>query len=172
MTAAIWLALQPPVSDTILADYLLRAARLGDTEQLMIKTAVQNKMDFDAVAIALRRQHPQIHIKETPKQSDGSGKIFKKAFTAGAKRGFMKPRQFRPHRKGTAYVAEGEEDTQATNHNLYSDDSSKSADDAEEPETAEAYVCYSSGPTEEFEDVEDQIEQDVVVAFLAAGVLG
>ena len=155
------------VSDTILADYLLKAARLGDTEQLMIKTAVHNKMDFDAVAIALRRQHPQIHVKETPRQGDGSGKTFKKAFTAGVQRGFRKPRQFRSHRKGTAYLAEEDEETQAA---MYSDESSKSTEEAEDPERpAEAYVCYSSGPTEEFEDVEDQIEQDVVVAFLAAG---
>ena len=52
-------------------------------------------MSFDNVAVAMRRQHPQIHVKESRKE-DGSGHKVQKAFTAGARRGgFQKPKQFK-----------------------------------------------------------------------------
>ena len=32
----------------------------------------------------------------------------------------------------------------------------------------EAYACYSCAPVEDFQDVEDQIEQDIAVAFVCS----
>ena len=52
------------ISANIRAELLLKNARLNTTESLMIKTSVNNVVDFEKYAEALIRQHAKIHLNE------------------------------------------------------------------------------------------------------------
>ena len=52
------------ISPTIRADLLLELSRLPPENQLMVKTSVNNRSDFDDIALALIRQHGGIHFQE------------------------------------------------------------------------------------------------------------
>ena len=53
------------VSDNILADYLLDCAGLTEEQILMVRTATQNKSVSADIAEFLRRQHNELHLKES-----------------------------------------------------------------------------------------------------------
>jgi len=147
------------VSENILADYLLDCAGLPPDQKLMIRTVCGNRREFDEVATALRHQHPRIHVLESHRSKDdraatwGNPKArFGRPPPAAHHRG-----NHTPFRKKWAYAAMTEEDA----------DDGDREDDLEEE--LEGYACFSTVAAEEFETIEDQIEQDVVAAFAAAG---
>eukprot|EP00973_Karenia_brevis_P092927 12414704-Karenia_brevis.AAC.1 len=49
------------------------------------------------------------------------------------------------------------------------DDSGDTESEGEEVDDSAAYLCVSCGPDEEFEDVEQRVEEDICCAYLAAG---
>ena len=150
------------VSDNILASYLLDCAGLSESEKLMIKTACGNRMNFDEIAATLRRQHPKIQDHETRRSSfdkPTERRPFKPWQDRGApKPGGFPPRKlwkppFKPGLRRSAYLAHG-------------DDQEESDQDAAGEEEDEPWACVSVVSTKEYQDVEDQIEQDIVMCFL------
>ena len=132
------------VSENILADYLLNCSGLTHEQKLMIRTVCGNRRKFEEIASALRQQHPTIQTREHKKtESQSSDSTWQK----------RRPFQRRPFAKKTAYNAEqdGEQD--------YDDD-----------DTGDNYFCYTCAPDEEFESIEDQIEQDIVTAFMSVNL--
>ena len=151
------------VSEPILADYLLTCSGLDNTQQLMIKTAIgSDEKTFATVACFLRKHHSAIHENETsdkvrgavppPPRPEKSWKPRAKHTSKNRKPSFNGRRP-----KPRAFNAKLDD-------NYEKDDSSESDEDDDET----AYLCHCCAPTSEFEDFEDAIEQDVVVAFLAA----
>eukprot|EP00975_Prorocentrum_lima_P024187 5089484-Prorocentrum_lima.AAC.1 len=53
------------VSENILADYLLDCSGLTFEHKLMIRTVCGNRRKFDEIALALRQQHPRVHLRES-----------------------------------------------------------------------------------------------------------
>ena len=126
-----------------------------------IKTACQNQLTLEKVTEALRRQHPNIHVGESKRH----GKDDLPTNKVGFKHVFHKPKPFRkgPMRRPIAYMHMTEDDHEELEAYMAADDSS----DCEEVEMC-GYTCVTSASSpDEFVDVEDQIEQDVVAAFVA-----
>ena len=160
------------VSESILADYLLMCSGLDSNQRLMIKTAIgSSEKNFTTVASFLRKHHPTIHEDEHKTSRNHSQALPPKPFASrqwkprqgskGGGKGF--PGRFAPNRfkKNHANITELDDDDY-----VESDDSDADASEADEDATA--YACHSCAPKEEFEDIEDAIEQDIVCAFMAA----
>ena len=52
------------LSDTILGELMLDAAKLTKMEKLLVMTSTQNSMDVELIVKALHEQHPTIHREE------------------------------------------------------------------------------------------------------------
>ena len=74
------------IPNTILADYLSDMGGLNEQEKLMIQTVVGNKAGFDAVALALKQRHPDIHVpegrvdKKSPRQTAFQGQQWRRRY--------------------------------------------------------------------------------------------
>ena len=151
------------VSENILADDLLDCA--AQAEQILtVRTASNNESVFDDIAKCLRRQHAEIHLKESRGAQPQDRQPYK-AFRQD--RPAWKATNIRhPPKRHTANIAAGE----------YDDDPPRWTQpdaEAEEPEDEEdnvfAYNVVTCTHPEELSTIEEQIEQDIVVAFIAAG---
>lgn len=155
------------VSDIILADYLLDNSGLTSQERLLIRTAVGNKTSFQEIAAAIRRQRPEIHLRErrAKDQGDPGGdravpRAFRSWKTHGPKpaTGFRRPF----HRKAYLANKSGYDQREYEDEDDHADDSHSDAD----VEPYQRYTCAGEG---ECDSIEDQLEQDIVAYFMAAG---
>ena len=141
----------------------------------MIKTAVGSggKWKFDAVAAKLKEHRVKIHL------SDNARPAFRRHGSESTRSTFRRPRtrdDARPtYRRQHDDSARSAYRRQHIAHLSVDagdyDDCHHSAEDtaAEEDEDPQCYVCQSCGPDEDFEDIGDRIEQDIMTCFLAAG---
>ena len=147
------------ISENIRAELLLNMSRLTPDQRLMIKTSVGNKQDFDAIALAMVRQHPKIHFRER-KSAPESGRKPQRFQSRGDNQRFQ-PRGNSQHRKPfhkpfrKAHLAD--EDGDADEVSEVSDESDMQANLAED---------YP----EEADETNESIEDSIVVAYLAQGV--
>ena len=64
------------LSDTILGELMLDAAKLTQMERLLVMTSTQNKTDVDSIVKALHEQHPTIHREEKSSiKSERTGRL-------------------------------------------------------------------------------------------------
>ena len=103
------------LSDTMLGELMLDAAKLTKMEKLLVMTSTQNSMDVELIVKALHEQHPTIHREEKQSfRSDRNSRPQPRRHHKG--HGKQRPRRFKRH----GYVAD---------HQTYSD--SASADETE-----------------------------------------
>ncbi len=124
----------------------------------MIKTACGNRMNFDEIAATLRRQHPKIQDHDARRSHDRQPE--RRTFKPWQDREQPKPAGFQPRKSWTppskpglrrpAYLMQG------------GDEAESDQDDASD----EARACVNVVSTKDYQDVEDQIEQDIVMCFL------
>ena len=143
------------VSDNILASCLLACAGLSESEKLMIKTACGSRMNFDEIAATLRRQHPRIQDHDADKSHDRQPE--RRTFKPWQDREQPKPAGFQPKKlwkptfmpgfRRSAYLTQG-------------------GDEADYDQDGASDACVSVVSTKDYQDVEDQIEQDIVMCFL------
>ena len=150
------------VSETLLADYLLDCAGLTKDQRLMILTVTGNVRTQSAIEDALRKQHSRTH------ESEGSSGFTSRtsapstgADWGGRSKGRFGRRSSGNPRRKTAFVAEGEEEDD--------DDDEEDEEEEEEDNQPVCYTCVTSGEDQDFENVKDRIEIDVVTAFICAG---
>ena len=117
----------------------------------MVQASIGNSRDFQKVADALVLQHPRIHVREHRRHggrgSKGTSKGYRKdKFMTRAWKGGRRPGKgaSSSSSKGTAYIADGDEDW----HEDVEDNSDEPANDA-------AYVACSSD-----EDDQEGVEQE------------
>ena len=158
------------VSETILADYLLMYSGLDKQERLMIKTAIgTNQKDFQTVASFLRQHHPTIQDDELKGKSSGSRGEFppppkkkswkSKPLSSAYRKGHRSKKPWKRSSKLHAYNAQlGSSE----------EESSSDSEQSDSEDNLTACLCVKCAPDEEYEDIEDAIEQDVLMAFLAA----
>ena len=150
------------VYETLLADYLLDDAGLTKDQRLMILTVTGNVRTQSAIEDALRKQHSRTH------ESEGSSGFTSRtsapstgADWGGRSKGRFGRRSSGNPRRKTAFVAEGEEEDD--------DDDEEDEEEEEEDNQPVCYTCVTSGEDQDFENVKDRIEIDVVTAFICAG---
>ena len=153
------------VSDNILTDLLLDNARLGHHERLLVLTSVGNVLDFEKVCEALILQHSRIHIKERGGLSDGD-RPRERPFPGRTwgKKGKGKRRPYHAH------FADAGGDFHLPDE--YPEEEEEENDDWDEPETPVAHVAEADPDDDnhwEAEDEKEQIELDVLFAFIANG---
>ena len=141
------------VSENILVDYLMDGAGISQNEKLMIRTVCVNDYKFDAVALVLRKHHARIHLVEKrSRNTSPSAKPFRK-WNTPKHNTFVR----RPFKRAYSAV---EDPTQED----------EEEDEQEEPEGEdELYACVTCLKDDDYENVEDQIEQDVVTCFVCVG---
>ena len=155
------------VSDNILADYLLDNCGLSETQKLMIRTSVGNRRSFLVISEALRRQHSKVHLCERRQEKTMEPKAF---------RSWHRPRQGqsssftrRPFQR-RAFNAEmdtDEYDDRIGDQDEFVDEADGESFDSDRD--TGVYRCLTCVGEGECDSVEDQLEQDVVTAYLAAG---
>jgi hypothetical protein len=148
------------VSDAILTDFLLTASGITALEQIVVKSSVGNKMEFQVISDALRSQHAHIHEKEgshgiKSQNSDEDRRPTKvwrsKTFTP--RRPNFARRPFKAYNAAEDAAASQAEE-EATSES--------------ESENEQCYTCTSCGPEDDFEDIEDRIEQDICSCYFAS----
>ena len=152
------------VSENILVDYLMDGAGISYQEKLMIRTVCGNDKDFETIALALRKHHARIHLAEKRRITDNTGRGTKpfqpRKWSTPRHHTFV--RRGQPPRKAFAATEEFGEEQE--------DDGQEDEQASEEPEGEdELYACVTCLQETEYTNVEDQIEQDVVTAFVCAG---
>ena len=141
------------ISENIRSDLLLSMSGLDYDKQLLIKTTVGNRKDFDEIAKALIKQHPRVHMKE--RRYGGNER---KPFTPGKGKGKSYSSEQRPKNWGHkpkhfAHLADY--------------DVSDEADPAMPDESDDENVGFMAGDDDD-EETAEGIPMDVMTAFIAS----
>ena len=146
------------VGDELLADYLLEAANLKPMEKKLVLSSIGNEYKLDLIEEALNKQYAEIHLEE----KNGHRREQREP---GRQPGRPKPnprKGFRPWSRpsGHSYLADA--------------DSSASSEETNDLSTEDDDVAYAAisctSNADEFDDVVDRLEQDIVCAYAAAKV--
>ena len=138
----------------LLADYLLDCNSISRDQMRLIQTMCMNITDVEMIVTASRKQHADIHKRESRSKHEEDRPRAHRTFTSS--RSTSRP-HFRtnPSRRAFNAAVDMEED--------------ESPDDDGGDSESDSSACVSVLKENEFESVEDQIEQNVVCAFLSSG---
>ena len=142
------------VSDP-LVDHVLNCSNNRKDETRLIRTVCLNMIDFEMIATALRKQHADIHKCQSRSKYEEDRPRACRTLTSSNRT--SRP-HFRTNPSRRAFKATADLEEEDENPDVDGGDSESCS-----------HACVSVLKEIDFESVKDQIEQDVVCAFLSSG---
>ena len=142
------------ISENIRADLLLQLSGLDHDKQLLIKTSVQSRKDFEEIAQTLVKQHPKIHARERRRDEDrtkSSKTPQRKPYGKGSYG--SRPKSWGYKNKKFANIADEDDEEDSGTHESNETESS-----------GEGAVGYHA---DEDEETSETIQMEVLTAYMA-----
>ena len=138
------------ISENIRADLLLQLSGLDHDKQLLIKTSVQNRKDFEEIAKTLVKQHPKIHARERRREEGPKKPQQRKPF--GKSSYGSRSRNWGNKKKFANIADEGSDEDDSDYHEL------------EHTSESDGAVGYHA---DEDEETSETIQLEVLTAYMA-----